>query len=423
MLTIPVGATDMTSTPGGDATGARAAGDDLLERLAQLCTLALEVFGPPMVVCDETGRRALGEIGARLVELAALHCPDGARFGAVMRVDGAVAARTGSDMPVGSDAAASTQLDYASDLMMLAEVSRLLAEIRDPDEAAAMICTVVLGATGAVAMVLWRLGGEQLELAHLETAIDTDELGGTDAASPLYAGAARAVAAGEPKIERIQPGAEELTAWHEPLISGGTVIGTLSLVWPGIIDDPSRPAALITSLAQHSAAALDRADLLRQLAEAARTDALTGVANRRMWAERLEQELLRAQRTNQPLSLITIDIDHFKRYNDSNGHSEGDRLLVDATVAWSQRLRRTDLLARLGGEEFAVLLPDCAAEHVALVAESLRQAMPRGQTCSLGAATYDGRATAAALFEAADAALYRAKHGGRNRVELGSLEP
>jgi diguanylate cyclase (GGDEF)-like protein len=154
--------------------------------------------------------------------------------------------------------------------------------------------------------------------------------------------------------------------------------------------------------------------LYREVRRLARTDALTGVANRRAWEEEFSRELARAARSGQPLCIALLDLDHFKAYNDQHGHPAGDRLLRAATAAWQGRLRKTDLLARYGGEEFAVLLPDCELDSAMEIAERLRTAQPEG-TCSLGVAGWDGRENAAALVDRADRALYAAKQGGRNR--------
>ena len=146
----------------------------------------------------------------------------------------------------------------------------------------------------------------------------------------------------------------------------------------------------------------------------ARTDALTGVANRRAWDDELPRELARSARSGTPLCVALLDLDHFKAYNDRHGHQAGDRLLKAAAAAWQARLRKTDLLARYGGEEFAVLLPDCGMDNAMEIAERLRTAQPEG-TCSLGVAAWDGHEGAAQLVSRADRALYAAKEGGRNR--------
>jgi diguanylate cyclase (GGDEF)-like protein len=331
--------------------------------------------------------------------------------------------------PARPDAASEERLrNYAADMEGLEEVSRVLAELQDPDEAASVICTVATGATGAIAVLLWEHAGEDLVVRCYEGGVSADEL--ADISEQARDGAARAVSESKTVVEgpddralaggAIAAGGPQVplgTAWHQPLTRGGVAMGVLSILWTGLLDDLERPGLLIRSLADHAATALERAALLRRLNDAARTDPLTGLANRRVWEETLEQELLRALRDDRPLSLVLIDIDHFKAYNDTYGHPEGDQLLQRAASAWSHQLRATDLIARVGGEEFAVLLPGCAQDRAPLVAERLRAAMPAGQTCSLGTVTCDQIASAADLYAAADGALYRAKRSGRNRVE------
>jgi diguanylate cyclase (GGDEF)-like protein len=154
--------------------------------------------------------------------------------------------------------------------------------------------------------------------------------------------------------------------------------------------------------------------LYREVERLARTDGLTGVANRRAWDDELPRELARAARSGTGVCVALLDLDHFKAYNDRHGHQAGDRLLKAAAAAWLGKLRKTDLLARYGGEEFAVLLPDCGLDNAMEIAERLRTAQPEG-TCSLGVAAWDGREDAARLVARADRALYAAKAGGRNR--------
>jgi diguanylate cyclase (GGDEF)-like protein len=154
--------------------------------------------------------------------------------------------------------------------------------------------------------------------------------------------------------------------------------------------------------------------LYREVGRLARTDSLTGVANRRGWDEELPRELARAARSGQPMCVALLDLDHFKHYNDEHGHLAGDRLLKAAAAAWEHRLRKTDLLARYGGEEFAILLPDCDLGAAMEIAERLRTAQPEG-TCSIGVADWDGRQDGDALLARADRALYAAKAGGRDQ--------
>jgi len=162
--------------------------------------------------------------------------------------------------------------------------------------------------------------------------------------------------------------------------------------------------------------------LYREVRRLARTDGLTGVANRRAWDEALPRELARAGRSGQPVCVALLDLDHFKQYNDRHGHQAGDRFLKQAAAAWQAVVRRSDLLARYGGEEFAILLPDCGLDDAMEIAERLRTAQPEG-TCSVGVARWDGHEDVTALVARADRALYAAKEGGRNRVRAdGAVE-
>jgi len=154
--------------------------------------------------------------------------------------------------------------------------------------------------------------------------------------------------------------------------------------------------------------------LYREVGRLARTDGLTGVANRRAWDDELPRELARSARSGRQLCVALLDLDHFKAYNDRHGHLAGDRLLKAAAAAWQGKLRKTDLLARYGGEEFAVLLPDCGLDNAMQIAEHLRIAPPE-VTCSLGVADWDGCEDATELVARADRALYAAKAAGRNR--------
>jgi diguanylate cyclase (GGDEF)-like protein/PAS domain S-box-containing protein len=148
----------------------------------------------------------------------------------------------------------------------------------------------------------------------------------------------------------------------------------------------------------------------------ARTDALTGMPNRRAWDEELMREMDRATRAGHPLGVALLDLDHFKLFNDERGHMAGDRLLQEAATEWRLRLRVSDFMARYGGEEFAVTLPSCTPEGARVVIDRVREATPQGQSCSAGAVVWDGDETPDAVVGRADAALYQAKQAGRNRT-------
>jgi diguanylate cyclase (GGDEF)-like protein len=166
---------------------------------------------------------------------------------------------------------------------------------------------------------------------------------------------------------------------------------------------------------------------------AARTDSLTGVASRRAFSEAAEAEMQRALRYRTELSLLMMDLDHFKVVNDIHGHVTGDAVLVSFAQTVQQLVRKVDLVARLGGEEFVVLLPNITAEQATALAERIREAVqnshllvegkPLQFSVSIGVAQFDRRELSLTGWLArADAALYQAKAQGRNRVVLETTE-
>lgn len=152
-----------------------------------------------------------------------------------------------------------------------------------------------------------------------------------------------------------------------------------------------------------------RDELIERVKHLARSDELTGLANRRRWQEELDRELARARRSGKPMCVAMVDLDGFKTYNDAHGHVPGDRFLTDAAKAWTGATRATDMLARYGGDEFSLILPDCPVDEATAVATRLRAATPDPLTCSVGIACTDGGEPAEALIRRADLALYQAK--------------
>lgn len=154
-------------------------------------------------------------------------------------------------------------------------------------------------------------------------------------------------------------------------------------------------------------------------------DGLTKLYNRRFFYESLHGEILRAERYERALSVIMFDIDHFKRVNDTYGHDAGDSVLKELSQLIQNNIRKTDILARLAGEEFAVIVPETWAEGALLLAEKLRDAVARYSfkhagkiTISLGITELAEGDTADAIYKRADMALYEAKSKGRNRSEV-----
>jgi diguanylate cyclase (GGDEF)-like protein len=182
-----------------------------------------------------------------------------------------------------------------------------------------------------------------------------------------------------------------------------------------------------------AALALDSARTREMLRTQADTDDLTGLLNRRAFNQRLEMLLYRARLSSRALSLVEVDIDHFKRVNDEHGHLAGDAALVAVARALTRSVREGDLLARLGGEEFAIILPDTDADASFVIAERCRASLTGDGydgpplTLSAGVASYPADATdGEALLRAVDTALYAAKDAGRNRTctyDDSDLEP
>jgi diguanylate cyclase (GGDEF)-like protein len=170
-------------------------------------------------------------------------------------------------------------------------------------------------------------------------------------------------------------------------------------------------------------AAAAHQQLYGQLDALAHTDGLTGVVNRRGLDEMLPVEIARAERLGYPFTLVMMDLDYFKRFNDRRGHAAGDALLRGAAQAWRGQLRPTDVLARYGGEEFTLVLPACDAIQAVQLIDRLRPLTPDLQTFSAGIAQRQAGEGAADLLLRADAALLSAKRGGRNRSVISGEEP
>ena len=208
-----------------------------------------------------------------------------------------------------------------------------------------------------------------------------------------------------------------------PLLVEDRVVAVLNVYRIGVdksFGDPE--VAQVERFATMAALAFDSARQRDTLREQARTDGLTGLLNHRACHERLGEEIARTRALERPLSVVVLDLDHFKAVNDAYGHAEGDKVLAAAAQKLRSSVRGDDVVARLGGEEFALILPGVDGARAADAAERARAAIAEvgvgdaALSCSAGVAAYpDDAADAARLLELADGALYWAKRSGRDR--------
>jgi diguanylate cyclase (GGDEF)-like protein len=185
--------------------------------------------------------------------------------------------------------------------------------------------------------------------------------------------------------------------------------------------------SLIATVARELGGALRMATLVEESRWMATTDALTGLLNRRAFLESTGREVARAKRYNDKLSVILLDVDHFKQINDKRGHAAGDMVLTAIGTLLSRALRTCDILARWGGEEFVLVLPSTGLEGAEQTAERVREMLEKASikdgngdvipvTASFGVAGYMPGENLEQVIDRADRAMYRAKSGGRNRV-------
>jgi diguanylate cyclase (GGDEF)-like protein len=281
-----------------------------------------------------------------------------------------------------------------------------------------------------LAAVGFRIADERMDtLAHPEYALMAGWV-----ASELIMAASVALSGG-PHVPTMSWLAIPLLTLGARFSQRGIVVGsTLSILLvlavgfgvdaQAVVDNPTlvvAPVALMVSVAMFQTV-LMRSDV-KHRAEAV-IDPLTGLLNRKALAQRAAELEQQSQITRQPIGLVLGDIDHFKRINDSHGHAAGDAVLTDVAYNLRKALRAFDLFYRAGGEEFLVLLPGADLERATEIAEALRHAVAdvsqggHEVTMSFGAAASEPEEVFDyhAVFEAADAALYEAKHSGRNRV-------
>jgi diguanylate cyclase (GGDEF)-like protein len=247
---------------------------------------------------------------------------------------------------------------------------------------------------------------------------------------------------GQPPPQRRPSTAQLEMVWGMALPMRARIAGGSDIDFVGVISIARRGREftdqerdLFAYLAGQATLSIENVDLHETVQQQAVTDELTGLFNVRQFHSRLDDEIERAERFGQPLSLVMLDIDKFKSVNDTYGHQQGDRVLVEVARVLRRLSRDVDLPARYGGEEMAVVLPQTDLRGAELGAERMRAAIEGMQiqrldgggllpiTASFGVASFPSQAAdKTALIAAADAALYRAKRGGRNRVERAEAE-
>ena len=202
-------------------------------------------------------------------------------------------------------------------------------------------------------------------------------------------------------------------------------IGTLSLFWRSDREPPQEDVEQAESLAGSAVPAIENARRYSEARKLAETDALTGLYNQRYFHETLRREIMRAHRYQRNLALIVFDLDDFKTVNDQIGHLAGDRVLAQAADRLREAVRSVDVACRIGGDEFAVILPESSSEDADQLYRRVQNAM-RGTALgdqerlrmSAGIAELQHGDTAASMFERADSALYRAKELGKDRADV-----
>nr|MBA2599896.1 sensor domain-containing diguanylate cyclase [Actinomycetota bacterium] len=199
-----------------------------------------------------------------------------------------------------------------------------------------------------------------------------------------------------PQLERLLPDASRVVV--QPLFADGIGIGAVVMEHPGkSLRIERRIVTMLGQFSSHVALALRNAGLLEQVQHLAETDPLTGVANRRLFEYTLSRELHRADRNDDCVTLVMVDVDHFKSFNDTYGHQAGDHALHAVAQALVEICREFDTVARYGGEEFAVILPGCSTKQSWAAAERLREAVWKVNvqthiTASAGISTFPNNA-------------------------------
>jgi diguanylate cyclase (GGDEF)-like protein len=316
-----------------------------------------------------------------------------------------------------------------ADLKLIGRVSRAIAA---GPEARADVCQAVSELSGAEVVMLYEPHGRELRgtavagcpLSALPVLSLEDGESGTATAFHQQRLLHRRISRLPRAVARAAdfPAADANSTTFVPVLRDGRSVGVLVLAYDNELPAiSSRVAAALDVLAEEASVAIARADAAVALTEQARRDPLTGLLNRRGWEGALAAEIARADRSHEPLSMLMLDLDGLKAFNDTAGHQAGDELLRATARLWAARLRPTDVLARYGGDEFVVLLPGCDETAALQVARELLDDMPPGGSCSAGVAQWNGTESGPALAVRADAALYDGKRAGGALAVAASL--
>ncbi len=320
------------------------------------------------------------------------------------------------------------------DLLALARLGLAMEQTTDPDKIAHALVAAVQSEfpVDGVALAAAATGEPEL-LAALGTSPQTESprpAGDALVAETMSRGVTARIASPDPRsnpwLMTIMPAARHLVL--VPLHAEGRSLGVLVFAYKAGTSSriERRIVQMVEQFVAHGALELQNAWLLARIGALASTDGLTGIANRRSFDLALKRELERAAAVGGPLSLLLLDIDHFKRHNDVFGHQVGDRTLGAVAQVLAKNARQSDVAARYGGEEFAVILPGAGTDMAVEKAERVRAlvaALPDPTvTVSVGVATYPFHGGSAGdLITAADNALYASKRGGRDQVTAAEV--
>jgi len=326
-----------------------------------------------------------------------------------------------------------------SELMVLFDVVNTISQSLELNKVLPKVLESVIGSMGMLKGVIVLVGkdgkslliGAQRGLSE-ESLRRITEVGQGCIGDVILRNKPMRISAGEEDGPAAVPGLEQdniLSALVVPISARDVVLGALALYCEARDKFTDNDEALLATIGNQVSVAVLNARLYEKTLELAQVDGLTGVANRRFLMEQLKQELDRAERYHTSLSVIMMDLDKFKSFNDSYGHLKGDELLRTFCGMVKSAVRSTDIAGRYGGEEFCIVLPSTSIKGALVIAERIRKSAeelkipldgdqpPVGRTVSIGVSEFTAGETVEKLLSGADAALYRAKEGGRNRVE------